>query len=174
MYKWVQTLTKCCLTCRKNEQIRKDQNTAHNEKWGEEVPYSLHTVHVDHRGPLNPMSDGKHRCLVLTDALLRFIQLYPAISTDGTHTIEALSIFINSFSIPEKLVYDRGTSLMSTDFSTFLLEFGITHAPRTKWSSWIYEKVKIQNKQFSRCFRFTYVKLEQLGQTGLSICFCSQ
>ena len=38
MYKWVRTLTKSCLTCRKNKQIRKDQNTAPKEKWGEEVP----------------------------------------------------------------------------------------------------------------------------------------
>ena len=27
MYKWVRTLTKSCLTCRKNKQIRKDQNS---------------------------------------------------------------------------------------------------------------------------------------------------
>ena len=39
MYKWVQTVTKSCPTCRKNEQIRRDQNTASNEKRGEEVPY---------------------------------------------------------------------------------------------------------------------------------------
>ena len=32
MYKWVRTLTKSCLTCRKNKQNRKDQNTAPNEK----------------------------------------------------------------------------------------------------------------------------------------------
>ena len=44
----------------KKKQIRKDQNTTPNEKWGEEVPYPFHTVHIDHRGPLNPMSDGKH------------------------------------------------------------------------------------------------------------------
>ena len=42
---------------------------------------------------------------------------------------------------------------MSTDFSTFLLEFGITHAPRTKWSPWTNGKVEIQNKLLSRYFR---------------------
>ena len=42
---------------------------------------------------------------------------------------------------------------MSTDFFTFLLEFGITHAPRTKWSLWTYGKVEIQNKHLSRYFR---------------------
>ena len=151
MYKWVRTLTKSCLTCRKNKQIRKDQNTAPNEKWGE-VPHQFHTVHIDHKGPLNPMSDGKHHCLVLIDAFSRFIQVYPVKSTDATNTNEAMSIFITSFGVPQKLVYDRGTSSMSADFSTFLLEFGITNAPRTKWSPWTIGKVEIQNKHLSRYF----------------------
>ena len=135
------------------KQIRKDQNTAPNEKWGEDVPYPFHTVHIDHKGPLNPMSDGKHHCLVVIDAFSRLVQVYPVKSTDATHTIEALSAFITPFGIPQKLVYDRETSIMSTDFSTFLLEFGITHAPRTKWSSWTNRKGGIQNKHLSRYFR---------------------
>ena len=153
MYKWVRTLTKSCLTCRKNKQIRKDQNTAPNEKWGEEIPYPFHTVHIDHKGPLNPMSDSKHHCLVVTDAFLRFIQVYLVESTNATHTIEAMSTFMTSFGNPQKLVYDQGTSFMSTDFSTFLLEFGITHAPRTKWSPWTNGKVETKNKHLSRYFR---------------------
>ena len=95
MYKWVRTLTKSCLTCRKNKQIRKDQNTAPNEKWGEEEPYPFHTVPIDHKGPLNPMSDGRHHCLAVIDAFSRFIQVYPVKST---------STFIVSFGILQKFV----------------------------------------------------------------------
>ena len=79
------------------------------------------------------MSDGKHHCLVVIDAFSRFLQVYPFKSTDATHTIEAISLFTTSFGILQKLVFDRGTSFMSTDFSAFLLEFGITHAPTKKW-----------------------------------------
>ena len=154
MYKWVRTLTQSCLTCRKNKQIRKDQNTAPNEKWGEEVLYPFHTVHIDHKRPLNPISDGKHHCLVVINAFSRFIQVYPVKSTDAAHTIEAMSTFITSFGIPQKLVYDRGTSFMSTDFSTFFPELGINHAPRTKWSPWPNGKVELQNKHLSRYFRY--------------------
>ena len=150
MYKWVRTLTKSCLTWRKNKQIRRDQNTAPNEKWGEIVPYPFHTVHIDHEGPLNSMSDGKHHCLVVTDAFSRFSQVYPVKSTDATHTIEAMSTFITSFGIPQKLVYYRGTSFLRADFSTCLPEFGIIYAPRTKWSRWTNRKVEIQNKHLSR------------------------
>ena len=99
------------------------------------------------------MGDGKHHCLVVIDAFSRFIQVYPVKSTDATHTIEAMSTFIISFGIPQKLVYDRGTSFMSTDFSTFLPECGITHAPRTKRSPGTNGKVEIQKKHSSRYFR---------------------
>ena len=151
IYKWVRTLTKSCLTCRKNKQIRNDQNTAPNEKWGE-VPYPFHTVHIDHKGPFNPMSDGKHHCLVVVIAFLSFIQVYPVKYTDASHTVEAMSNFITSLGIPQKLVYARGTSYMNTDFSTFLVELGITYAPRTKWSPWTNGKVEIKNKILSRFF----------------------
>ena len=67
MYRWVRTQTKGCLTCRKNKQKRKDQKTAPDEKWGE-VPYPLHIVQIDHKGPLNTMSDSKQHCLVVIDA----------------------------------------------------------------------------------------------------------
>ena len=99
------------------------------------------------------MSDGKHHCVVVIDAFSRFIQVFPVKSADATHTIGVTSTFISSFGIPQKPVYDRGTSFMSRDFSTFLLEFGITHAPRTKWSPWTNGKVEIQNKHLSRYFR---------------------
>ena len=117
------------------------------------------------------MSDSKHHCLVVIDALLRFIQVYPVESTDATHILEAMSTFITSFGFPQKLVYDRGTSLMSTDFSTLLLEFGITHTPRRKWSPWTNGKVEIQIKQLSSFFRCylseagnNWPKLACLGQ----------
>ena len=64
---------------------------------GGKVPYPFHTVHIDHKGPLNPMSDGKHHCLVVIDAFSRFIRVYPDKSTDATNTIEEMSTFIPSF-----------------------------------------------------------------------------
>ena len=87
------------------------------------------------------MSDGEHHCLIVIDAFLRFIQVYPLKSADATHTIEAMSIFISSFVIPQKLVYDRGTSFMSTNF----FPSGIWHnlcsrnemVALDQWESWI-------------------------------------
>ena len=99
------------------------------------------------------MSDCKHHCLVVIDAFFRFLQVYLVKSTDATLNFEVMSTIISSFGIPQKLVYGRETSFMSTDFSTLLLEFGITHAPRTKLSPWTNGKVEIQKKHLSRYFR---------------------
>ena len=99
------------------------------------------------------MSDGKHLHLFVIDALSRCIQVYPAKSTDATHTIDAITTFKFSFGIPQKLAYDRGASFMSTEFSNFLLEFGITHALRAKWSPWTNGEVEIQNEHLNRYFR---------------------
>ena len=118
----------------------------------DEVLYPIHTVHNDQIRPFNLTSDSERHCLVVIDALLRFIQVHPFKSADVTHTIETMSLFIFSFGIPQKFVYDEGTSFMSTDFSTFFLELGITHAPRTKWSLWTNAKVEIHNKLLSRYF----------------------
>ena len=46
MYKWVRTRPKSCQTCRRNEQIRKDQNIAPNQQWGKEVPYPHTTLYT--------------------------------------------------------------------------------------------------------------------------------
>ena len=40
------------------------------------------------------MGDGKHHCLFVIDAFLRFIQVYPVKSTDATQSIEAMSLLI--------------------------------------------------------------------------------
>ena len=120
MFKWVRTLRKRCLTCPRNKQVRKDQNTAPNEKCEEKVLYPFHTVHIDHLGPLNPMIHGRHHCSLVEDAFLHFIQVSPEKFADATHTIKAKSIFTTSFEIPQKLVCDRGTSAKIFDFFVFL------------------------------------------------------
>ena len=65
-----------------------------------------------------------------------------------------MTTFITFFGNLWKLVHDRRISFMSADFFTFLLEFGITHAPRTKWSTWTNAKLQIQNTHLSRYFLF--------------------
>ena len=150
-YKWVSSLIADCLNCQKNKSKRHDLNSAPLEKWGETVCIPLHTVHIDHKGPLNPPSKGKRHCLVVVDAFTRFIQVYPV--TNAQDTIEAMEKFVVTFGIPQKLVYDKGSSFLNSDFTNWAKELAITHAPRTAYSPWTNGKVEIQNKHLTRYFR---------------------
>ena len=160
MYKWVKHLIASCLDCQKNKKKRKDIYEAPLEKWTDTIPFPFHTVHIDHKGPLNPPSNGKHHCLVIVDSFSRFIQVYPVRSTDAFDTIKAFEKFILSFGIPQKLVYDKGSAFMNQNFTSWIHELGITPAPRTAFSPWTNGKVEIQNKHLGAHFRMF---LEQAG-----------
>ena len=153
MQKWVQALVNDCLICQKNKHKPSQPNQAPLENWNDDIPFPMHTVHIDHKGPLNPSSKGKKHCLVVVDAFSRFVQVYAVKPTSASDTIKALEKFITSFGIPQKLVYDRGTAFMNHDFTHWLKEMGITHAPRTAYSPWTNGKVEIQNKHLGRYFR---------------------
>ena len=58
-YKWVSSLIADSFNCQKNKSKRHDLNSAPLEKWGETVCIPLHTVDIDHKGPLNPPSKKK-------------------------------------------------------------------------------------------------------------------
>ena len=154
MYKWIENLIAKCLDCQKiNKNGERDIHEAPLEKWTDTVPFPFHTVHIDHKGPLNPPSNAKHHCLVIVDSFSRFIQVYPVRSTDAVDTINALEKFILSFRIPQKLVYDKGSAFMNQDFTSYIHELGITPAPRTAYSPWTRGKVEIQNKHLGAHFR---------------------
>ena len=153
MYKWVHALIADCINCQSNKHKRHDINEAEVQKWSEKVPLPFHTVHIDHKGPLNPKSFGYQHCLVVVDAFSRFIQVYPVQSTTAADTVKAMERFITTFGIPQKLVYDRGTAFMNSDFTNWCKELGITMAPRTPYSPWTNGKVETQNKHLARYFR---------------------
>ena len=92
------------------KQKLKDLNEAPLEKWTETVPFPFHTVHIDHKGPINPPSNGNKHCLVVIDSFSRYIQVYPVSSTSASETISALEKFFLTFGIPQKLVYDKGSA----------------------------------------------------------------
>ena len=61
----------------KNKQKRKNLNEAPLKKWTETVPLSFHTVHIDHKIPINPPSNGNKHCLVVIGYFSRYVQVYP-------------------------------------------------------------------------------------------------
>ena len=156
LYKWVSHLIANCLDCQKNKQKRKELNETPLEKWTETVPFPFHTVNIDHKGPINPPSNGNKHCLVVIDSFSRYIQVYPVSSTSASETISALEKFFLTFGIPQKLVYDKGSAFMNEEFTSWTHELGITHAPRTAYSPWTNGKVEIQNKHLGTHFRIFF------------------
>ena len=47
-----------CLSCQTKKSARKESNEAPLEPWGHLEAIPLHTVHIDHIGPLRPLSKG--------------------------------------------------------------------------------------------------------------------
>ena len=152
LYKRVSHLIANCLDCQKIKQKRKVLNEGPLEKWTEIVPFPFQTVHIDHKGPINPPSNGNKRCLVVIDSFSHYIQVYPVLSTSASETISALEKFFLTFGIPQKLVYDKGSAFMNAEFTNWTHELRITHAPRTAYSSWTNGKVEILNKHLGTHF----------------------
>ena len=156
MYKWITQLIAGCLDCQKNKHKRHDLNQAPLEQWTDTVPFPFHTVHIDHKGPINPTSNGKKHCLVVVDSFSRFLQVYPVANTTAFETMKTLEKFALTFGIPQKLVYDKRTAFMNKNFTSWLHELGITHAPRTAYSPWTNGRVEIQNKHLGTHFRIFF------------------
>jgi len=96
-------------------------NSSANTKEGElqlkETPkLPMHTVHIDHFGPLIDSISRRKHILVLVDSFTRFIWLLLLKTTSSRETIENIIPIFNVFGNPNTLVSDRGTSFTSSDF----------------------------------------------------------
>ena len=120
---------------------------------GELETTPFHTIHIDHKGPFRPSSNGKHYCLVVVDSFSSYIQVYAVKSATSDETIKQMEKFITSFGIPQHIVHDNGTAFMSSDFENWSFELGITLRPRTAYSLWTNGKVEIQNKHLTNYLR---------------------
>ena len=102
----------------------------------------LHTLHIDHKGPLRPLSKGNRFCLKKVDAFSRFIQVYPSKDAEAFETINQPEKFLTTIGIPQRMVHDNGKAFISNDFVHYIKEMGITLCPRTAYSPWTNGKVK--------------------------------
>ena len=91
----------------------------------------MKTIHIDHKGPLRPMSNGENYCLVVVDAFSRYIQVYPCKHADSKETSNFLEKYITSFGIPQQIIHLNGSAFISKDFVHWSFELGITFRPKT-------------------------------------------
>ena len=112
-------------------------------------------MHIDHKGPIHPTSASNVHCLLIADAISKFLMVYPVRKTTALANITAVEKWILSFVIPQSIIHDRGTAFNNTEFINWTKEIGITLRPPTAYSPWTNGKVETQNQhiaQYSRNF----------------------
>ena len=130
MFDWICALTADCLACQNKKPKPKHLNKVLLEEWqGDTAPFWA--LHIDHNGPLHPLSNQNTHCLLIFDSFLRFLMVYPVNNTGAQATIAAVEKWILHFGIPQSIIHDRGTTFLNTDFVNWTKELGITLRPRT-------------------------------------------
>lgn len=83
-------------------------------------------IHVDFLGPI----EGKMYFIVL-DAFSKWVEVFAMSSTNSFNTIAVLRQLFARFGLPDMLVSDNGTQLVSDEFKFFLKMNGIIHKTST-------------------------------------------
>ena len=149
MFDWFCALTADCLTCQNNKPKPKHRNEVPLEiRQIETTP--VRTIHIDHKGPLQPPSNRNFHQLLVIDAFSRFLMVYSVTNTGAQATISVVEKWIHSFEIPQSIVHDRGTAFINTDFINWTKEF---HKPRSAHSPWTNGKIETQNQHIARLWR---------------------
>ena len=119
-------LTSDCLTSQNNKSKPKQRNEVPIEEWENEETVPFRTIHMDHKGPLHPPGNRNFHCLLVIDAISRFLMVYPVTNTGAQATISAVDKWIHFFGIPQSIVHDRGTVFINTEFMNWTKELRIT------------------------------------------------
>ena len=108
MFDWICALAANCLTCQNNK--TKPKHIVRLEEWQNETT-PFRTILTDHKGPPHPPSNRNLHCLLIIDAISRFLMVYPITNNGVPATISAVEKWIQSFRMPQSIVHDRGHCL---------------------------------------------------------------
>lgn len=80
----------------------------------------LHTLHIDHLGPMDATAKQYKFILAVVDAFSKFVWLFPTKSTGCEEVITKLTDWSNVFGFPRRLISDRGVAYTANAFAEFL------------------------------------------------------
>lgn len=83
-------------------------------------PIPFDTIHLDHFGPLPSLKSKRKHILVVIDAFIKYVKLYPTNSTSTREVTAALNKYFSYYSRPRRVITDRGTCFTSEEFSQYL------------------------------------------------------
>ena len=119
--KHVENCIKCIIFTKKQT---KHENYLKNIDKGVE-PFD--TIHVDHMGPLQVTPRRNKHIFAVVDAFTRFIKLYATKSTGSKEVIKCLENYFVQYSVPRRIVSDRGTCFTSDEFRYFVDSRSVKH-----------------------------------------------
>lgn len=91
----------------------------------EDVP--LHTIHIDHIGPMTETKKQYNYLLTIVDAFTKFVWIFPTKSTTSKEAIDKLQIHQQHFGNPNRIISDRGTAFTSHEFEQYCEEEDVQH-----------------------------------------------
>uniref|UniRef100_A0A182RZY8 Integrase catalytic domain-containing protein n=1 Tax=Anopheles funestus TaxID=62324 RepID=A0A182RZY8_ANOFN len=80
----------------------------------------FYTLQIDHLGPLPCIHSKKKYVLVVSDALTKFVKLYPTASKNAQEVGNTLFQYMAYYSRPSRVISDRATCFTSAQFKDFL------------------------------------------------------
>lgn len=91
----------------------------------------LHTIHIDHIGPLTDTKKQYNHILTLVDGFTKFTWIFPTKSTTSKEALDKIRIHQQHFGNPHRFITDRGTAFTSTEFRQYCEEENIQHVTIT-------------------------------------------
>ncbi|XP_018368249.1 PREDICTED: uncharacterized protein K02A2.6-like [Trachymyrmex cornetzi] len=85
------------------------------------------TLHINHFGPVDRQVSSKKYVLAIVDAFSKFVRLFATKTTGTKETTACLTQFFQSYSKPQRIISDRGSSFTSQEFEKFMKKQGIQH-----------------------------------------------
>jgi transposase InsO family protein len=85
------------------------------------------TLHIDHSGPLKKTPNGKKYVFEIIDNFTKFVKFYAVSSTRTKESINKLEDYFSHYSVPVRIVSDRGSCFTSYEFDDFIKKHNITH-----------------------------------------------
>ncbi|CAI6370521.1 unnamed protein product [Macrosiphum euphorbiae] len=86
------------------------------------TPIPFDTIHIDHYGPLEKTGKKNKYLFVIIDAFTKFVRLYPCKTTNTVEVIRHMNDYFRCYSIPRRVISDRGSTFTSNAFGEFLAQ----------------------------------------------------
>lgn len=91
------------------------------------IPVPFRTLHIDHLGPFPRSCRGNTHVLGVSDAFSKYLVVKVVKSTKTQPVIEMLNELTAYFSLPARIVSDRGTAFTSRVFADYCAQNDIQH-----------------------------------------------